>query len=207
MSVAPPIKVFIDTCTLQHAYPHVPAAEVVTLNWGGSDHLLEIESAKAKTFQGEFLNREVAYLPQLASLAAGGKVAYFTSELVIFELFGAPGTSLPDRPGHIFSEGSVTRIKSGFQYSLLIGKSRTLRNELHQAFESYPDVVLQSVRQQLGGDRLLDSVHLVTAHRHAMRYFLTTDEKLVNAFRKSPDLLSVWPVFPSELLRNLHEIE
>jgi hypothetical protein len=200
------ITVFIDTCIFQQGFPYRAAKKTVEINWGGKDFSVETGVYVSKKFPTEKLIQEIELLPKIAQIAQSGDVELITSELVVHELGGAPGNSKSNHPGHTFEHCEVREVRSGFIFQIGYGSGfRSARDQLAQSFESYPDRILQEVRSKLGGDRLMDSVHLITAERNSAKYFLTTDQKLINAFRREPDILKIWPVLPSELLRNIHE--
>ncbi|MBC7368585.1 MAG: hypothetical protein H7343_17535 [Undibacterium sp.] len=201
----PSITVFVDTCIFQQGFPYKPGKKAVEINWGGRNFSVETDVYVDKEFPTEKLSQEIKLLSKIAEVTQTGRIELITSELVARELEGAPGNSKPSHPGHIFEHCGVREVRSGliFQIGYGYGFGR-IRDQLARSFENYPDRILQEVRKKLGGNRLIDSVHLITAERNAAKYFLTTDQKLIDAFRREPDMLKIWPVLPSELLRNLH---
>lgn len=200
-----PLQVFVDTCVFQLGFPYRPAKRVQTINWGGRDFDVELDTYDSKTLEGDFLRREAPLLRRIARAAEEGRIRLYSSELVQFELFGAPGTSSAHMEGHVFAQCVPEKVKSGFDYSLNFGlRSKPLKEQLEASFVNYPDVELHQVVASLGAKRLLDSVHLITAHRHHMNVMLTTDLKLIEAYKRCPPkLLSVLPVLPSELLHRI----
>jgi len=201
-----PARVFVDTCVFQLGFPFRPAERVEAVNWGGAEVRVSIPVYEDKTVEGEFLQREVPILPNVAAAANAGQISLFWSDVVRLELFGAPGSSFPSRDAHIFAACPLEEVKAPFLYSVAFGRGfDSTKKQLEAAFSSYPDSELQSLISMLGMSRLLDAVHLVTAARHKMDFMLTTDRKLVEAYRNTKHPLSVSPVFPSELLRSFHE--
>lgn len=198
-----PKRVFVDTCWLQVGFQWVFTTHTATLNWGGRELAVELPTAKPKDFPGT-LAEEAPLLRDVARLAAAGVVQLFISDLVWLESFGAPGTSQPGYPGHIFEGCIPERVESGFIYSVTFGRgSAPLSHQLRRAFENYPDPVLAKMRKRFGPRNLMDCVHLLTAERHGMDFFLC-DRQFTKTYQPGIDEFRTWPVVPSELLRNLH---
>lgn len=199
-----PQRVFVDTCWLQAGFQKVFTTETAKLNWGGHEHVIAVPSVEAKVFPAGVLSEEAPLLAEVARLAEAGRVKLFVSELVWFESFGAPGTSQPGYPGHVFERCVPERVKTGFIYSIAFGHGQApLRAQLRRSFERYPDPVLARLRERFGPRNLMDCVHLLTAERHGMDFFLC-DRRFTRTYRPGLDDFHVWPVVPSELLRNLH---
>lgn len=189
---------------MQHGFQWALSSTTVSLPWGESVISAPIESYVPREFEGEYLATETPLLHQIARLAEEGRIRLFTSELVLFEAFGGPGTSLPWRPGHVFERAPPERLKSGFDYTIVFGRGEKLRDQLHDIFSVYPDEELAALRTRLGPKNLMDAVHLLTASRHRLNFFLC-DRPFTKAYRSGKDTMLSWPVIPSELLRNLHE--
>ena len=177
---------------------------------------------------------EVACLPTVARLATDGTIALFEAHEIGFEALlspvGARGTKgdifarvainrvadAVDRS--FFRTGTVDQVASRQD---VINFCRFLRNATPQLFEKTPEIwdrfpeTTQANLRDLGRFHELidalpyekhwpDALHLWTAETHSAGYFLTTDQKFINALTKTARInLPTKPARPSQLLANL----
>lgn len=199
--------VFVDTCWLQLGFQWKFGERMEDMPWGPSVISLPMQTCEPKVFPKGFLASEAPLLQKVALLAEEGRIKLFTSDLVMLESFGAHGTSRPNYPGHLFQKCPPKRLKSGFQYSVVFDHRRVPVNvQLRRDFERYPDEKLTALRRKMGQRNLMDCVHLLTACRQGMDFFLC-DRRFAKSYRSGRDNVSTWPLVPSELLRNLHVSE
>ncbi len=135
-------SVFVDSCWMQHGFQWKRSVTRNLVRWGDSDSTIPVESYAPLEFDGDYFSSEAPLLHEVARLAEEGRIRLFTSELVLFEVFGGPGTSRPWVPGHVFERVHLERLKSGFDYSIVFGRGRKLRDQLSDVFEVYPVVGL-----------------------------------------------------------------
>ena len=177
---------------------------------------------------------EVACLPTVARLATDGTIALFESQETRFEALrasiGARGTKgdilarvainrVPDAVDRFyFRTGTIDRIASRQD---VIDFCRFLRKAAPEFFEKTPDLwnrIPETMQANLGDlgrfheliDALPterhwpDALHLWTAETHGAGYFLTMDQKFINALTKTARIdLPTKPARPSELLDHL----
>ncbi len=177
---------------------------------------------------------EVACLPTVARLATDGTIALFESHETSFEALsastGARGTKgdifaraainrVTDAVGRsYFRTGTIAQVASRQD---VIDFCRFLRKATPQLFEKTPEFwdrlpqTMQANLRELGRFHKLidalpterhwpDALHLWTAETHGAGYFLTMDQKFINALTKTARInLPTKPARPSQLLDDL----
>jgi len=229
-----PRQVFLDRNILSLSIVIEPVVQTQTMMWGDTESTLDVHGYRRKPLKGDWTDGEVTCLPTIAALATSGLLKLFVATEVSFEGFKANsvgrGTkgdlfrnvdigrceSPIDRS--YFKSQTIDQLCDSdelieFCETLMTIDAAILKN-VPEFWGRFPEKVKENFSEI---DRLKvvlnalphkkhwpDAFHLWSAECFGADYFVTVDQKFINALTQTARIaLPVSIVKPSELLEKL----
>lgn len=228
------IKVFLDRNIISESVIIEPSPKTETIRWGDRNFESTVSGYRRKPLYNNWKDEEVACLPTIARLANENHIELFEAQEVNFEgwsaVIGARGTKGDIFRDTIINRVSdavdrsylasqtieqVTSRDQVISFCRLLQKitPETLQNH-PKLWDRFPKFMQDNIRNidrfhsLLGAlpyeRHLPDALHLWSSETYSADYFLTIDQKFINALTKTAKIhLPTIPLRPTELLQML----
>ena len=202
------LKVLVDACVLGHAITAEPSTRTETVDWGGQEMKVELPNVRTLPGPRGWLGEQVKTIPIIAEAARDGQVELFLATEVLTEVLAAPPDAVHRGPTHLFHGIQFKRCPDPLDYGRIVVSAFDTPEEATTRFadfvRSLPDEDIQKLNSALGGNKVVDAFHILTAARAGLDAMLTTDRRLMNSFNNARSIsLNVEVLSPVELASRL----
>jgi hypothetical protein len=182
-----PIKALLDTniwlCTVTHNSVLVPT----TVKWGNIIGTVDVAAAKIRTLAGksqEESNSIYDALKSIAMMSKAGSVVLCRSNETTFEEMHLRRPSLKGSGYDVFRGVDCRFVHGPLRRDFTItsdSSKQELKGEWYQFLGSIRDPRFLELKKATGGNHTADLYHLWTAEHSGLDFYITLDQKFVNA--------------------------
>jgi hypothetical protein len=186
-----PVTALVDTSVELAAFFTRPTVYKEVVHWGdwtGTVDLLRFETLVINGKTREQSNRILDHIKQIATYAKRGKVRLFTSDELRFE---RNGLRLPNiRISEYFALADVPFQKADCPVSreYVVQTKEAMDNEWHFFLDCIHNPRFHEINKATQGHHQADVFHLWTAEYNRLQFYISLDQRFINALRNSRKL-------------------
>jgi len=169
----------------------------------------KIPKLKRKEFTHlpEWLQIEITHLPEIVECIENGNILVYLSSELQFQINSQFRECFPERA--VFNQFARIQYQEtpelviDYERTVVGGSPEQISQQKQSVIERIQDPLYERIKSNLPDSQWEDALHIYTAEKNGLEYFLTVDRKLVRTIHSRKLNLHVQVVLPSQLLYQL----